>query len=731
MPLRLLLLPWAWGALASSPPVTPVSVTLRVLHIDVFHNASSTDMAGMALLGDLETHSLACSTCEIRFLQPWARQGLTPKQWQDLELLIHRYLFNFNRTVIRIAQQQGQGYPFVTQGSLGCELHPNGTSRGFYDAAVNGENFISFDVDGGTWVARQGDKLGALYTRDLLIQNKGATITLQFLLRTTCVNQLNTFVQYGRESLERQERPVAVVFARAPPPAGPPAPVLLVCRVTGFYPRPVRVAWLQDGEEVVPGWWLNSSGILPNADLTYQLRSSLGVEPGAGHSYACRVQHSSLGGQSLLIPWEQSRPWGPGLAVGITLGVVAVAAVAVVLWWRRRRVPATGSCGNRAEQRQRESEVGSEGRGLQRNFPDARQSPDPPSPARMLLALLLLPWAWGALAASPPVPTASVTLWLLQIDVFHNASSMDMWGMALLGDLETHSMACSTCEIRFLQPWARQGLTPKQWQDLELLIHRYLFNFNRTVTRIAQQQGMGYPFVTQGSLGCELHPNGTSRGFYDAGVNGDDFISFDADAGKWVARQGDNVAARYTRDLLNQDKGTASALQFLLRTTCVNEIKSFVQHGRESLERQERPVAVVFARAPPPAGTPTPVLLVCRVTGFYPRPVRVAWLQDGEEVVPGWWLNSSGILPNADLTYQLRSSLGVEPGAGHSYACRVQHSSLGGQSLLIPWEQSRPWGPGLAVGITLGVVAVAAVAVVLWRSRRRGYQDVRPEESRP
>ncbi|XP_026518050.1 antigen-presenting glycoprotein CD1d-like, partial [Terrapene carolina triunguis] len=156
---------------------------------------------------------------------------------------------------------------------------------------------------------------------------------------------------------------------------------------------------------------------------------------------------------------------------------------------------------------------------------------------------------------------------------------------ALLGDLETNSMDCSTCEIRFLQPWVEQGLTPKQWQDLELLIHRSLSNFNRTVNTIAQQQGMGYPFVTQGSLVCELHPNGTSRGFYDTAVNGEDFISFDADTGKWVARQGDKLAL-YARDLLNQDKGTASMLQFLLRTTCVNQLKSFVQHGNESLERQ-------------------------------------------------------------------------------------------------------------------------------------------------
>nr|XP_032632897.1 antigen-presenting glycoprotein CD1d-like isoform X2 [Chelonoidis abingdonii] len=293
-----------------------------------------------------------------------------------------------------------------------------------------------------------------------------------------------------------------------------------------------------------------------------------------------------------------------------------------------------------------------------------------------------------------------------------------MAGTALLGDLETHSLDCRPCKFRFLQPWAQQGLTPKEWQDLEGLIYRYLSGFIHLMNELAEEEGEGYPFVTQFSIGCELHPNDTLRRFCDAGMNSEDFLSFDTDNGKWVTRRGDKLTLK-AQESLNYNRVVAITLQFHLRTMCVNTLKSFVQHGNESLARQERPVAVVFARVPPPAGTPTPVLLVCRVTGFYPRPVRVAWLQDGEEVVLGWWLNSSEILPNADLTYQLRSSLAVEPGAGHSYACRVQHSSLGGQSLLIPWEQSRPWGPGLAVGITLGVLAVAAVAVVLWRSRHR------------
>uniref|UniRef100_A0A8C8VP81 MHC class I-like antigen recognition-like domain-containing protein n=1 Tax=Pelusios castaneus TaxID=367368 RepID=A0A8C8VP81_9SAUR len=174
---------------------------------------------------------------------------------------------------------------------------------------------------------------------------------------------------------------------------------------------------------------------------------------------------------------------------------------------------------------------------------------------------------------------------LLQTAVFRNSSSSDIEGLALLGDLETHSMACSTCEIRFLQPWARRGLTPKEWQDLTSLLHRYLFNFKRTVNRLAQQKAVPYPFVIQCSFGCELHPNGTVRGFYDAAVKDEGCISFDVDAALWVAHQGGELA-REIRDRLNQDRGMAHTIQFLLNTTCGKQIEVFTQYGKESLERR-------------------------------------------------------------------------------------------------------------------------------------------------
>ncbi|XP_074872954.1 antigen-presenting glycoprotein CD1d1-like [Carettochelys insculpta] len=289
-----------------------------------------------ALLGDLRTFSLDSRTRAIRFLQPWVEQGLSPRQWQDLERVADFSLADFMSTARQIAEPQGVGYPFVVQASLGCELQPSGAARGFYDTAGNGQAIVSFDVAAGAWVAHSEDKL-ALYARGFLSWDRDAAARLQYFFRITCAYVLRAFAQRGNESLQRRERPVAVVFARAPPPADPLVLFLLVCRVSGFYPRPIRVAWLQDGEEVGPGRRLDSSGILPNADQTYQLRSSLAVGPGAGHRYACRVEHSSLGPRGLLIPWEHSRRWGPGLAVGITLGALAVAALAAVLVWRRRR----------------------------------------------------------------------------------------------------------------------------------------------------------------------------------------------------------------------------------------------------------------------------------------------------------------------------------------------------------------------------------------------------------
>ncbi|XP_019380138.1 PREDICTED: antigen-presenting glycoprotein CD1d-like isoform X2 [Gavialis gangeticus] len=316
------------------PPMEPQ--ILQLLMTMVFHDTTTAaDMQGTAILGDVPTHAMDCGTCPIRFHQPWARQGLTPKQWTDLEKAIHLYLALITNTIVTAVQGTSVTFPFVIQILMGCEVLPNGTSHSFYQSVRDRHDLVRFNLATGEWVAAPGDEM-AQQVHHSFSQDRGTSSRLQFLLQTTCVAGILTFAYYGKETLKRQESPEAVVFARQSS-IGPQLPLLLVCRVTGFYPQPIRVTWLQDGEEVTAGPGLNSTGLLPNADLTYQLRIVLAIDPGAGHHYACHVEHSSLGSQGLVVYWGPGGHWAVGLAVSIAISLLAAAGLATVVWWKRHR----------------------------------------------------------------------------------------------------------------------------------------------------------------------------------------------------------------------------------------------------------------------------------------------------------------------------------------------------------------------------------------------------------
>ncbi|XP_067169757.1 antigen-presenting glycoprotein CD1d-like [Apteryx mantelli] len=329
-PLLLLLPPGTWLLAAAFPPV-PRSYTLQLFQTSTFQNTTSVDTEGLGLLDDIELGFLDHRTWSIHFLQPWVQPALPKGDWDTIENTGKSYLRNFNILMKKKATEIGHLYPFVAQCSFGCELHPNSTSEAFFNIGYEGRDFLTFHVENATWENLDGDELSRCVEQSLSSYTNLNEI-LQILLNKTCFDVMERFIQYGKEDLERQVKPMAVVFARAPGPAH----LLLVCRVTGFYPRPVHVDWLRDGQEVLPGPELNSTPTLPNADLTYQLRSVLAVTPHDGHSYACRVRHSSLGSRSLLVPWGNS---GIILTAGLTAAILVIMAVAAItaVWLCRRR----------------------------------------------------------------------------------------------------------------------------------------------------------------------------------------------------------------------------------------------------------------------------------------------------------------------------------------------------------------------------------------------------------
>ncbi|KFQ46052.1 T-cell surface glycoprotein CD1b-1, partial [Nestor notabilis] len=270
---------------------------LQLLHTGVF-TISSADISVVILLGDVAILSLDPGNWSIYFYWPWASQATAEGDAEKIMSHFKFFLRNFIQYVHETAQQVQLDYPFVIQIRAGCVLHPNKTSWGFVNVAEGGRDLIAFNMEKQHWEPQQPSPLAEL-TSYGLTSKKAITVFLVHLLSIFCPSYTLTLYNYGRADLERQEPPLATVFALTPSAAQ----LLLVCRVTGFYPRSISVVWLRDGQEVPPGPALNTSAILPNADLTYQLRSVLAVVPHDGHSYACRVRHCSLGTHSLLIPW--------------------------------------------------------------------------------------------------------------------------------------------------------------------------------------------------------------------------------------------------------------------------------------------------------------------------------------------------------------------------------------------------------------------------------------------
>ncbi|XP_074459163.1 T-cell surface glycoprotein CD1b-3-like isoform X2 [Larus michahellis] len=369
----------------------------------------------------------------------------------------------------------------------------------------------------------------------------------------------------------------------------------------------------------------------------------------------------------------------------------------------------------------------------------------PPHLLLFLFLTLLLPGTWAD-------PEETQVLQLLQTILFTNVSSAEVFGVTLLGDVPIYALDPADRSLRFHWPWSRQAATEGDMGKIKSHLKVALRNMVRYVHEVAQKVQLDYPLVIQSRAGCVLHPNRTSWGFMDVGEGGRDLIAFEVERQRWEPRQMSSLAELISKSL-NSKKAVTSLLEHLLSISCQSHILALCRYGRADLERQgetpppilsrppqsppltgdksgappglppplcshtpEMPVATVFARTP----RPDQLLLVCHVTGFYPRPISVAWLRDGQEVPPGPTLNTSAILPNADLTYQLRSVLAVAPRDGHSYACRVRHRSLGTRSLLIPWE-NHSGAPTTSITIAvLLLVAAASAGGFWWWKRRKG-----------
>ncbi|KAG5215445.1 hypothetical protein JEQ12_001021 [Ovis aries] len=303
-----------------------------------------------------------------------------------------------------------------------------------------------------------------------------------------------------------------------------------------------------------------------------------------------------------------------------------------------------------------------------------------------------------------------------RISSFANSSWTRTDGLMWLGDLQPYTWRNESSTIRFLKHWSQGTFSDQQWEQLQHTFQVYRSSFTRDIREFVKMLPGDYPFEIQISGGCELLPRNISESFLRAALQEKDVLSFQGMS--WVSAPDAPPWSQVVCKVLNEDQGTKETVHWLLHDICPELVKGLMQTGKSELEKQVKPEAWLSSG---PSPGPDRLLLVCHVSGFYPKPVWVMWMR-GEQEEPG--TQQGDVMPNADSTWYLRVTLEVAAGEAAGLSCRVKHSSLGDQDIILYWDGKRVSRGLIVVLVILVFVLLFVGGLVFWFRKHRHYQDI-------
>ncbi|KAB0337911.1 hypothetical protein FD755_025417 [Muntiacus reevesi] len=260
-------------------------------------------------------------------------------------------------------------------------------------------------------------------------------------------------------------------------------------------------------------------------------------------------------------------------------------------------------------------------------------------------------------------------------------------------------------------PWMeKEG--PEYW-DRETRVSKdtaQIFREGLNTLRGYYNQSEAGSHTLQGMYGCDVGPDGRLlRGFWQDAYDGRDYIALNEDLRSWTAA---DTAAQITKRKW-EAAGYAERLRNYLEGECVEWLRRYLEHGKDTLLRADPPKAHV-TRHPI---SDREVTLRCWALGFYPEEISLTWQHNGEDQTQDMELVETR--PSGDRTFQKWAALVVPSGEEQRYTCRVQHEGLQ-EPLTLRWEPPQTFlTMGIIVGLGLLMVAVVAGAVI-WRKKRSG-----------
>ncbi|CAM4640032.1 unnamed protein product [Leuciscus chuanchicus] len=442
-------------------------------------------------------------------------------------------------------------------------------------------------------------------------------------LERKCVETLTRFTELQREGkIIMESRPDVHTLVKA---SGSSVSSLLVCLATGFYPKHVQMEIRHD-QTPVPDDQLNSEGIRPNADGSFQLKKSLEILPSERSQYQCVVKHQTLT-EPLIIRCgpercaaalntdpEEENPTDPSVEEVHTEEVHDTQSL----------------CETEVTPEAARGAMGSKNFSLP-NF-----------------EMHSLYYTYSAV--SKPLMSGEEY-------EFYNSVELDDIQMSLCNSVNKADFMTRLCEESERLFNESDDLHYKQ-QWLQINIKTLMDKRNENSTRDTDLH------VLQWRHGCavERHSNGSVMF-----LQGTDEYAYDGQTLTF------DLSMHWKPLVLDHDIIWDRESVSSLERKCVETLTRFTELQREGkIIMESRPRVHTLVKA---SGSSVSSLLVCLATGFYPKHVQMEIRHD-QTPVPDDQLNSEGIRPNADGSFQLKKSLEILPSERSQYQCVVKHQTL-------------------------------------------------------
>ncbi|XP_053497473.1 major histocompatibility complex class I-related gene protein-like isoform X1 [Ictalurus furcatus] len=226
--------------------------------------------------------------------------------------------------------------------------------------------------------------------------------------------------------------------------------------------------------------------------------------------------------------------------------------------------------------------------------------------------------------------------------------------------------------------------------------------------------------VLQWRHGCEIDEDTDGNIKFVSGVDeysydGTEFLSFDEVNSRWIAPV---PAAQPTKRKWDEVPILNQYTKGYLEKECVDWLKKFMEYGKEELKKYSPPKAYISAK--PSVTDPSKYTLSCLATGFLPPDAKMC-LRKSRTSLPEHLVKSSGIVPNGDGTYQLRSHTDIVMDTTVVYDCYITQSALD-KPIIIEWvfKEESSVNIGIIIGAVVCVLLLVIVVIVILALKMKG-----------